>query len=94
MDIQRLHIYISGRVQGVFYRDWTRRSAQELGLCGWVKNLPDRRVEALFEGTKTQLEEMLRRCHDGPGPARVDHVEVTWEEATREFKIFEIIYHY
>lgn len=93
MDIQRLHIYIAGRVQGVFYRDWTRRSAQELGLKGWVKNLPDRRVEAVFEGPKSGLEQILRRCHDGPGPARVDHVDAIWEKATGEFKTFKVIYH-
>lgn len=90
----RLHVYISGHVQGVFFRDWTRRNAQELGLKGWVKNLPDRRIEAVFEGPKAKLEEMLRRCLDGPGAAKVEHVDVIWEKATDEFKTFEIIYHY
>lgn len=93
MDIQRLHVYLSGLVQGVFYRDWLRRSAQGLGLKGWVKNLNDRRVEAIFEGPKEKLEEILRRCYDGPSAARVDHVDAIWEKATGEFKTFEIIYH-
>lgn len=94
MDIQRLHVYISGRVQGVFYREWTKRSATDLGLCGWVKNLPDRRVEVVFEGPKERLEEMLRRCHDGSNGATVEKVDALWENATSEFKIFEIIYHF
>lgn len=93
-DPVRLHVYITGRVQGVFFRDWTRRSAQELELKGWIKNLPDRRIEAVFEGLKVKLEEILRRCQDGPDPAHVEHIDAIWEKATGEFKTFEIIYHY
>ncbi|MDP3954817.1 MAG: acylphosphatase [bacterium] len=95
MDLDpRLHIYIAGHVQGVFFRDWAKRGAQELGLTGWIKNLPDRRIEAVFEGPKSKLEEILRRCNDGPSAAQVEHVEAIWGKATGEFKTFEIIYHY
>lgn len=93
MDFERLHVYISGHVQGVFFREWTLRQTQGKQLTGWVKNLPDRRVEAVFEGSKNALEEMLKRCHGGSNAARVEKVEAIWEEATGEFKSFEIIYH-
>lgn len=93
MDIQRLHVYISGHVQGVFYRDWILRQAHNRQLTGWIKNLPDQRVEAVFEGSKERLEEMLRLCYDGSSAAKVEHVDAIWEKSTGEFKTFEIIYH-
>lgn len=87
----RAHIFIEGRVQGVFYRDWTRRTAQSLGLTGWVKNLADGRVEAVFEGVKEKIEEMVEKCNESPYHAGVEHIDVSWEKATKEFGIFEII---
>jgi len=73
-----LHVWVSGRVQGVFFRDTTRRRALELGLSGWVRNLPDGRVEALFCGPRAACEAALAFVRSGPPPARVDGVEIEW----------------
>lgn len=69
------HVYISGRVQGVFYRAYTQQQAQKLGLTGWVRNLPDGRVEAVMEGKKDQVEKMIRWCWQGSPGARVERVK-------------------
>ena len=59
-DRERAHVYVSGDVQGVFFRDSASQRAGELGLAGWVRNLPDGRVEAVFEGTREKVREMVR----------------------------------
>ncbi len=64
--IIRAHVFISGRVQGVGYRYSTVDTASQLGLTGWVRNLPDNRVEAVFEGAREVVEDMVRWCHSGP----------------------------
>jgi acylphosphatase len=89
MQEARLHLLISGRVQGVWYRASTRTRARELGLTGWVRNLPDGRVEALAEGPCPQLEALLAWCHDGPILARVDGIEASWGQASGDFPGFE-----
>lgn len=91
-DQQRIHLYISGRVQGVFFRATTRDTAQELGITGWVKNLSDGRVEAVAEGCSSDLEEFVEFCHEGPRRARVDDVEIQEEDHTGEFSSFSIRY--
>lgn len=73
------HLWISGRVQGVCYRAWAETVAGELKLAGWVRNLPTGDVECLVEGEKKQVEEMIKRCHQGPSSARVKEVRVEWE---------------
>lgn len=85
----RAHIFVSGIVQGVGYRFATLDAANQLGISGWVRNLPDDRVEALFEGTKAAVEEMIRWCHEGPPGAVVKNVAVEYEEpeGLREFQI-------
>ncbi len=88
----RAHIYVSGRVQGVYYRKNARRSALSFGLTGWVRNLPDRRVEAVAEGERDRVEDFLGWCREGPSLAIVRDMEVNWETATREFETFRIIY--
>lgn len=90
--MKRAHAYISGRVQGVFYRSNTRKKALELGLTGWVKNLRDGRVEALFEGEEPEIKKVIEWCHQGPAHASVEKVEVLWEEPTGEFETFSILY--
>lgn len=90
MSKARAHVYISGRVQGVFFRSSTEEKAFELGIKGWVRNLRDGRVEAVFEGEKEKVEEMLRWCHEGPPYARVANVEITWEEYKGEFRSFGV----
>jgi acylphosphatase len=79
MTVIRARAVISGRVQGVFFRAEARARARSLGLAGWVRNLPDGNVEAVFEGLEEQVRSMLRWCEEGPSGARVDAVDVTWE---------------
>jgi acylphosphatase len=76
----RAHIFVSGRVQGVGYRYSTLHQAQRLGVNGWVRNLPDGRVEAIFEGSRTVVDEIIRWCHKGPTAAVVKDVAVEYEE--------------
>ena len=88
--MKRGHLFISGRVQGVFFRSNTRKRALELGLTGWVRNLRDGRVEALVEGEESEIQKIIEWCHTGPPYASVDRVEVYWEESTGEFQTFSI----
>jgi acylphosphatase len=88
----RAHLYISGIVQGVFFRSNTRQVANSLNLTGWVRNLRDGRVEVIAEGTKNKIEQFIQWCHKGPRGASVDNVEINWENPTKEFKNFEIRY--
>ena len=87
---ERAHVYVSGDVQGVFYRDSTRQKARQLGLSGWVKNLPDGRVEALFEGPSEKIREMVRWCEQGPPHAAVENVDVEFDSARQDFSRFEV----
>ncbi|WP_018258563.1 acylphosphatase [Halomicrobium katesii] len=88
-DRTRAHVFVSGKVQGVFYRATTRETAGETGVDGWVKNLADGRVEAVFEGPASAVESMVEWCHEGSPRARVDGVEVEYEEP-RDTDGFEI----
>lgn len=90
----RAHIFVSGRVQGVFFRVETRREANRRNVSGWVQNLSDRRVEAVFEGEKDDVERLIEFCRRGPPGARVNHVEVLWEHYNGELKGFRIRYGY
>jgi acylphosphatase len=76
----RAHVYVTGKVQGVYYRANTRDTAHEQGLDGWVRNLDDGRVEAVFEGPEPDVETMVEWCHDGSPRARVDDVAVEYED--------------
>jgi len=87
-------VVVSGRVQGVFFRSDTQDEALRHGLTGWVRNLPDGRVEAVFEGEKDKVDRLIEFCRRGPPGARVTRVEVTWENYTGEFKSFNIGYGY
>ena len=91
-DKVRLRVLISGRVQGVFFRASTRDEARARGLTGWAKNLPDGRVEAVFEGDKRVVENMLAWCRQGPPYAYVDHVEVEWQAYQGDLPDFRIAY--
>jgi acylphosphatase len=83
------HIRLSGRVQGVFYRAWTREQARELGLAGWVRNCSDNSVEAHLEGEKGAVEQMIERMRQGPTAARVDDISVEQSEPenARRFEV-------
>jgi acylphosphatase len=78
--VKRVHVSISGEVQGVFFRYETRQRARELGIAGWVRNVPDGRVEAVFEGPDDAVDEMLAWCRQGPDQADVREVDVRDED--------------
>ena len=80
----RKHVFVSGRVQNVWFRDACRQEARARGVNGWVSNLSDGRVEAVFEGSAPDVDAMVRWCHDGPPRARVSQVDVRDELATGE----------
>jgi len=90
MAEKRAHLLISGRVQGVNFRYYTAREANACGVRGWVRNLWDGRVEAVFEGEEQAVQHMVDWCRHGPPAARVDHVEVAWEDPTGEFSRFRV----
>jgi len=88
--MERAKIFISGRVQGVLFRDFTQRRASSLGVTGWVKNLPDGRVEVLAEGEKDKIIELMENLKRGPRMARVEDLDVEWEEYKGEHNGFHI----
>ncbi|MFO7984797.1 MAG: acylphosphatase [Desulfatiglandaceae bacterium] len=88
----RAHVMISGRVQGVFFRAETRETAQSLDLSGWVRNTPDGRVEAVFEGNSDAVQKMVEWCKEGPPSARVEHVDVDYADYIGEFDSFSVRY--
>jgi acylphosphatase len=80
----RAHVWIQGRVQGVSFRAYAQHEAVRLGLRGWVRNLPDRRVEAIFEGQRDPVDQMVQWCHRGSPLAQVTRVTVEWEDPEGE----------
>ncbi len=90
--MKRLHVYFAGRVQGVAFRYYVETQARRLAVKGWVRNLPDGRVELLAEGPEPVLQELLQECRKGPPLALVTDVKVEWSEATGEFPGFQIRY--
>jgi len=88
----RVHLYVTGRVQGVFFRAETADVANRLGLSGWVRNLSDGRVEALFEGEKDDVEEAVDFCRRGPPGAQVQDLDVKWEDWKGEHPDFRVVY--
>lgn len=86
----RAHVVISGNVQGVAFRYYARREAFQLGLTGWIRNLPSGNVEAVYEGEDADVEAMVRWCRKGPPGAWVKEVSVERLPATAEFDRFEI----
>jgi acylphosphatase len=90
MTLIRRHLLISGRVQGVCFRYYTRKTALSNGVTGWVRNLPDGRVEAEVEGEKIAVERTIVWCQSGPEMAQVDHIEVEEREVRGEGQDFTI----
>ncbi|RME20621.1 MAG: acylphosphatase [Deltaproteobacteria bacterium] len=88
--MERVHAIVRGRVQGVWYRASTQTRARQLGLVGWVRNLPDGSVELVAEGPRAALDQLIAWCHDGPPDAVVTAVEPQFEAATGEFTSFEV----
>ena len=90
----RAHVFVSGRVQGVFFRVETRYEADRRNVAGWVRNTSDGRVEAVFEGEKEDVEKLIDFCRRGPSGAKVMKVDVRWGDYTGEFRDFKIRYRY
>jgi len=88
----RARVLVGGRVQGVWFRGTAAGMAGELGVHGWVRNRPDGRVEAVFEGAASAVRRMVSWCHHGPRLAQVDSVEAEWADATGEFTEFSVRY--
>jgi acylphosphatase len=86
----RAHTFVSGRVQGVFFRMETRDEATKRNVTGWVRNTSDGRVEAIFEGKREDVEKLVEFCKSGALGARVTKIDVQWEEYTGEFQSFKI----
>ena len=92
MAKKRAHVFISGWVQGVFFRRETQDRARQLGVTGWVRNLWDGRVEAVFEGEDWAVERLVAWCHRGPRGAEVTNVEITYGDHTGKYRTFTIGY--
>ena len=90
--MRRARLLIYGRVQGVYFRQGTRETAERHGVTGWVRNLPDGSVEVLLEGGEKEVEKVVEWCRHGPPAARVDRLEVEWGEPSGEFHDFSLRY--
>ncbi|MEB2308313.1 Acylphosphatase [Candidatus Brocadiaceae bacterium B188] len=88
----RAHVYVRGKVQGVSFRASAREKALVFGVTGWVKNCADGGVEAVFEGNKKIVDEIVNWCKKGPSGAFVQHIEVCWEEHSGDFDEFSVVY--
>ena len=85
MKKHRVHVWIKGRVQGAFFRTYTRDAAQSIGVTGWVRNLSDGRVEAVFEGESDKVERMIEWCREGSPMSRIESVDLLEEVYTGDF---------
>jgi len=90
--LARANVIVEGRVQGVFFRAFVRDTAAMLKLQGWVRNLPDGSVEAVFEGPKESIETAITQCRQGPPASNVQNVTTRWDEYKGEFSTFNIRY--
>lgn len=88
----RVRLMIEGRVQGVWFRDSTRREAETLGVRGWVRNRPEGTVEVLAEGEEDKVRRLVAWCHHGPSYAKVSRVHETEESWRGEFNAFAIVF--
>lgn len=96
--MKQAHIIVSGYVQGVWYRKFVKTNAVNLGLTGWVRNIPEGKVEALIQSTERsdqegqkQIEKLIELCRAGPTFAEVKDIKIDWEEGELAFKVFEIV---
>lgn len=88
----RVHLLVSGRVQGVFFRDFTRRWASSFGLTGWVRNRDDGGLEISVEGEELRVKSLIAKVREGPSHARVVDLDITWEAPSGEYQDFIISY--
>ena len=92
MEQQRVHLFVSGRVQGVFFRQALKVIAKKNNILGWVRNLADKRVEAILEGDSKSVKSVIEWIKIGPANSRVDDIEISNEEFKNEFSAFEVLY--
>ena len=92
MENQRVHIFISGKVQGVFFRQALKVIAKKNNVSGWVRNLPDKRVEAILEGDSKSVNLVVEWAKIGPANSHVDDIQISNEEFRNEFSTFEVLY--
>ncbi len=92
MTKQRVHLFVKGKVQGVFFRQALKVMAKKKNVSGWVRNLNDGRVEAVLEGEDIDVSSLVEWCHAGPANARVEDVEIRNEKYKGEFSKFEVVY--
>ena len=90
--LKQVHIIVSGKVQGVFFRAYIEAKAQELGICGRIKNLQDGSVDIIAEGPKDCITKLIEWCYKGPPAAHVENVKVDWDIALAKFSSFRIEY--
>lgn len=88
-ELKQAHLFIEGRVQGVGFRHFVRTNARRQNVNGWVRNLPDGRVEAVIEGPEESVQNMIDTCKRGPGTARVSDISIDWENPSG-FNQFEV----
>jgi len=88
----RAHVFVSGRVQGIFFRSETKHKAESHNVKGWVRNLPDGRVEAVFEGEEETVKALIEFCKRGPPGARITNIDLRWEKFAGEFGAFRVRY--
>ena len=86
----RVHLFISGAVQGVFFRDSAKQVAQSIGITGYVRNLQDGRVELVAEGELDSVDKLVQWCHKGPPAAIVESVTIESEQFNGEFDLFDV----
>ena len=91
MGLKQVHLFVRGRVQGVFFRASTQREAKRLGLTGWVKNRADGGVEILAEGEEENLKDLLAWANRGPSAARVERVDTRWRGFGGDYCDFRIV---
>lgn len=90
--MQQLHAFVTGRVQGVFFRDTTEKKAKELGLTGWVRNTSDGRVEVLAQGGRKELQKLLDFLEEGSSAANVDDVDHQFTDGDEQYEEFSVRY--
>ena len=91
MAVARAHVIVTGYVQGVFFRHTTAQRARARSLTGWVRNMPDGRVEAVLEGEESDVRDMVDWCRSGPPHATVESVDVEWQPSLSDFSGFRIL---
>ncbi len=87
---KQLHLIISGRVQGVFFRHHTKKLAKKLNFMGWIRNNPDGTVELIAEGEEEKLKQLIEFCKKGPSSANVKDLKITWKECQNQYRDFII----